>query len=35
MDKAVPYQERRKREIAPLFKKKGGTTSTSQPQGRP
>jgi dipeptidyl aminopeptidase/acylaminoacyl peptidase len=35
MDKGVPYQERGKREIAPLFKKKSGTTSTSQPQGRP
>ena len=35
MDKGVPYQERGKREVAPLFKKKGGTSSTSQPQGRP
>jgi len=35
MDKGVPYQERGKREVAPLFKKKAGTSSTSQPQGRP
>ena len=35
MDKGVPYQDRGKRDVAPLFKKKGGTSSTSQPQGRP
>jgi hypothetical protein len=30
MDKGVSYQERGKRDVSPLFKKKGTTTSTSQ-----
>ena len=33
MDKGVPYQERGKRDVTPLFKKKSVPTSTSQPQG--
>jgi dipeptidyl aminopeptidase/acylaminoacyl peptidase len=35
MDRGVPYQERGKRDVAPLFKKKTAATTTSQPQGRP
>jgi dipeptidyl aminopeptidase/acylaminoacyl peptidase len=33
MDKGVPYQERGKRDVTPLFKKKTATPTTSQPQG--
>jgi hypothetical protein len=34
MDKGVTYQDRGKRDVAPLFKKKGGTTTTAQQAGR-
>jgi dipeptidyl aminopeptidase/acylaminoacyl peptidase len=33
MDKGVPYQERGKRDVTPLFKKKPAATTTSQPLG--
>ena len=33
MDRGVPYQERGRRDVAPLFKKKAASASTSQPQG--
>jgi len=34
MDKGVSYQERGKRDVTPLFKKKGASTSTSQQEPR-
>jgi hypothetical protein len=35
MDKGVSYQDRGKRDVTPLFKKKSTTSSTSQQQEKP
>jgi hypothetical protein len=33
MDRGVPYQERGKRDVTSLFKKKSAGTTSTQPQG--